>query len=84
MQVMCTAATYVIFIEYADMADFLLNAVALVFVLEADTMMSKIFLSQRLIQAGQVHDDKRYWMEHARGTKKWAKFGILASQGTFA
>lgn len=84
MQVMCTAATYVLFIEYADMADLLLNAVALVFVLEADTMMSKIFLSQHLIQAGQVHDDKHYWMEHARGTKKWAKFGILASQGTFA
>lgn len=80
MQIMCTAATYVLFIEYEDMADLLLNAVALVFVLEADTMIARIYEASHLVQSGQVHEDKHHWLEHARGTKKWARFGLLAGQ----
>ena len=42
--------------------------------------MSKIFLSTHMNQAGQLLEDKEYWLEHARGTKRYAKFGLLAGQ----
>lgn len=82
MQVICTGATYVLFIEYENLPDLLLNAVALVFVLEADTLMSKIYLAGHLTDAAEVHDAKKHWFEHARGTIVYARYGILAGRST--
>ena len=69
MQIVCTGATYVLFIEYELLPDLLLNAVALVFVLEADTLMSKIYLNSHLTDSADCHDAKNHWFEHARGTE---------------
>ena len=78
MQVICTGATYVLFLEYSLLPDLLLNAVALVFILEADTTMSQIYLTNHLTQAAEVHNAKHHWFERARGTKHYATFGLIA------
>lgn len=78
MQVICTGATYVLFLEYSLLPDLLLNAVALVFILEADTTMSQIYLTNHLTQAAEVYNAKNHWFERARDTKHYAIFGLIA------